>query len=78
MLPAYPFGTEKHLAVTKGTLTVEIDGASHTLDSGDTMFFQANVDHTSRNAIGSTCGYFWWCRGRGEGGAPQPASASAA
>ncbi|MEK6345929.1 MAG: XRE family transcriptional regulator [Burkholderia sp.] len=58
VLPAYPLGTEKHLAVTEGTLTVEIDGASHTLGSGDAMFFQANVDHTFRNATGAACGYF--------------------
>lgn len=50
MLPAYPLGTEKHLVVTEGKLTVETDG--------DAMFFQANVDHTFRNPTDAPCGYF--------------------
>ncbi|GAB7536593.1 helix-turn-helix domain-containing protein [Burkholderia sp. 22PA0099] len=58
VLPAYPLGTEKHVTVIEGTLVVEIDGIDHTLERGDAMFFQANVDHTFRNATDAPCGYF--------------------
>ncbi len=57
-LPAYPLGTEKHVAVTEGELVVVIDGAEHRLGTGDALFFQANVDHRFDNRTAAPCGYF--------------------
>lgn len=57
LLPAYPPGTEKQLVVLEGTLTVAIGGISETLNTGDSMFFQADADHGFANRTNAPCEY---------------------
>ncbi|MET8539237.1 XRE family transcriptional regulator [Kitasatospora sp. NPDC004799] len=57
LLPAYPPGTEKQLVVLEGTLTVAIGGISETLNTGDSLFFQADVDHGFANRTDTPCEY---------------------
>ncbi|GIG69893.1 helix-turn-helix domain-containing protein [Phytomonospora endophytica] len=57
LLPAYPPGTEKQLVVLKGTLTVAIGGISETLNSGDSLFFQADAEHGFANRTNAPCEY---------------------
>ncbi|WP_327092698.1 XRE family transcriptional regulator [Nonomuraea sp. NBC_01738] len=57
LLPAYPPGTEKQLVVLKGTLTVAIGGINETLNTGDSVFFQADADHGFANRTNAPCEY---------------------
>jgi transcriptional regulator with XRE-family HTH domain len=57
LLPAYPPGTEKQLVVLEGTLTVAIGGISETLNTGDSLFFQADADHGFANRANAPCEY---------------------
>lgn len=57
LLPAYPPGTEKQLVVLGGTLTVAIGGINETLDTGDSLFFQADADHGFANRTNAPCAY---------------------
>ncbi|NUR30109.1 MAG: helix-turn-helix transcriptional regulator [Catenulispora sp.] len=57
LLPAYPPGTEKQVVVLGGTLTVMIAGISETLEPGDSMFYQADVDHGFANHTDAPCEY---------------------
>ncbi|MEV0251491.1 XRE family transcriptional regulator [Nocardia sp. NPDC050712] len=57
LLPAYPPGTEKQLVVLDGTLTVAIGGISETLNTGDSVFFQADADHGFANRTNAPCEY---------------------
>lgn len=57
LLPAYPPGTEKQLVVLEGTLTVAIGGISETLNTGDSLFFQADADHGFANRTNARCEY---------------------
>ncbi|WP_255359491.1 XRE family transcriptional regulator [Nocardia sp. NRRL WC-3656] len=57
LLPAYPPGTEKQLVVLDGALTVLIGGISETLNTGDSLFFQADADHGFANRTNAPCEY---------------------
>ncbi|GLY87048.1 transcriptional regulator [Actinoallomurus iriomotensis] len=57
LLPAYPPGTEKQLVVLKGTLTVAIGGIAETLNTNDSLFFQADADHGFANRTDAPCEY---------------------
>ncbi|RFU43511.1 helix-turn-helix domain-containing protein [Actinomadura logoneensis] len=57
LLPAYPPGTEKQLVVLQGTLTVAIGGITETLETGDSMFLQADADHGFANRTNAPCEY---------------------
>ncbi len=57
-LPAYPSGTEKHVVVAEGQLTVAIQDGSQTLRTGDALFFEADVEHSFDNRTDDTCGYY--------------------
>ncbi|TMR02392.1 helix-turn-helix transcriptional regulator [Actinomadura soli] len=57
LLPAYPPDTEKQLVVLEGTLTVAIGGISETLNTGDSLFFQADADHGFANRTNAPCEY---------------------
>ncbi|MFI1916641.1 helix-turn-helix domain-containing protein [Nocardia sp. NPDC020380] len=57
LLPAYPPGTEKQLVVLAGTLTVAIGGIHETLNAGDSLFYQADVDHGFANRTDAPCEY---------------------
>ncbi|WP_186166008.1 helix-turn-helix domain-containing protein [Burkholderia gladioli] len=57
-LPAYPEGTEKQIVVTIGHLVVDFFDAREYLGPGDSLFFQANVDHAFVNQTDEPCGYY--------------------
>ncbi|YCK39787.1 helix-turn-helix domain-containing protein [Actinomadura sp. ATCC 39365] len=57
LLPAYPPGTEKQLLVLEGSLTVAIGGINETLETGDSLFFQADADHGFANRTNAPCEY---------------------
>ncbi|MFE5480068.1 helix-turn-helix domain-containing protein [Nocardia sp. NPDC056541] len=57
LLPAYPAGTEKQLVVLEGTLTVAIGGIIEILNTGDSLFFQADADHGFANRTDAPCEY---------------------
>ncbi|MBU3065904.1 XRE family transcriptional regulator [Nocardia sp. NEAU-G5] len=57
LLPAYPPGTEKQLVVLEGTLTVLLGGITETLETGDSLFFQADTDHGFANRTDIPCEY---------------------
>lgn len=57
LLPVYPPGTEKQLVVLDGTLTVAIGGISEVLNTGDSLFFQADADHGFANRTNAACQY---------------------
>lgn len=46
---AHPRGTTENLVVATGCVRVEVDGETHLLDSGDAIFFQADVSHAYAN-----------------------------
>jgi transcriptional regulator with XRE-family HTH domain len=57
-LPAYPLGTEKQVVVTIGNLLVEVKPKKEYLGPGDSLFFQADVEHGFANQTSEPCGYF--------------------
>jgi transcriptional regulator with XRE-family HTH domain len=46
---AHAPGTVENLIVTAGTLELEVDGACHSLATGDAIFFEADRPHVYRN-----------------------------
>ncbi|WP_281387590.1 XRE family transcriptional regulator [Nonomuraea rhodomycinica] len=57
LLPAYPPGTEKQVVVLEGALTVATGGINETLNTGDSLFFQADADHGFANRTNAPCEY---------------------
>jgi transcriptional regulator with XRE-family HTH domain len=57
-LPAYPRGTEKYVVVEKGELIVTLPEAKVNLLSGDTLFFEAEIEHTFENRSSLACCYY--------------------
>jgi len=49
----HPIGTTENLVVTSGTLELTVGKVRHHLDTGDAIFFEADVPHSYRNP-GST------------------------
>jgi transcriptional regulator with XRE-family HTH domain len=45
----HPAGTTENLVVTSGILELTVDKARHQLESGDAIFFEADVQHSYRN-----------------------------
>ena len=59
ILPAYPAGTEKHVIVAEGELVVAAGDVETRLEPGDTLFFEADVDHSFTNdSSARSCGYY--------------------
>lgn len=58
MLPAFPAGTEKQVVVTTGHLVAEFKDGKQSLGPGDSLFFQANVEHAMINETAEPCGYY--------------------
>lgn len=46
---AHPRGTTENLVVAQGRLRVDVEGTTHDLDSGDAIFFLADLPHTYTN-----------------------------
>lgn len=47
--PPHAPGTMENLVVASGTVEIGVDGATHVLDSGDAILFQADREHSYRN-----------------------------
>jgi transcriptional regulator with XRE-family HTH domain len=47
--PAHPPGTSENLVVCAGALVVEVGGKAHHIDDGDSIQFEADVEHVYRN-----------------------------
>jgi transcriptional regulator with XRE-family HTH domain len=56
--PSHRQGVEEHLYVTKGRLKVTLDGQEHVLETGDFLFYQADLSHTFENLSDRACEYF--------------------
>lgn len=46
---AHPPGTVEHLALSRGSALIEVDGAHYALNAGDVLTFEADVPHAYRN-----------------------------
>lgn len=57
-LPPYPSGTEKHIVVVNGTLVVAMKGGDISLEGGDSVFFEADVEHAFVNRTALPCEYY--------------------
>lgn len=57
-LPPYPAGVEKQIVVERGRLRVVVGGASYTLDAGDGLFFEADIEHEFANEGRGECRYY--------------------
>jgi quercetin dioxygenase-like cupin family protein len=47
--PSHPKGTEEYIVVLRGELRISINGASYPLGAGDSLFFEADKDHSLEN-----------------------------
>lgn len=56
--PSHRQGVEEHLYVAKGRLRVTLDGQDYVLETGDFLFYQADLCHTFENLSDSVCEYF--------------------
>ena len=57
-LPPYPAGTEKHVIMLEGQLTVTVGGSEVELREGDAMFFEPTVPFGFDNRSDEPCGYY--------------------
>ncbi|NPT55570.1 helix-turn-helix domain-containing protein [Paraburkholderia sp. 5N] len=58
MMPAYRTGTEKHVTVAEGELIVSLPDQEIRLSEGDTLFFEARVEHAFSNRSRKHCSYY--------------------
>lgn len=58
MMPAYRSGTEKHVTVAQGELVVSLPDQEIRLSEGDTLFFEARVEHGFSNRSRKACSYY--------------------
>lgn len=58
VLPALTSGAEKHVVVERGTLSVIVAGEPVELDEGDTLYFEADVEHAFENRTHVPCRYY--------------------
>ena len=49
VLPPYPAATEKLVVVTEGAVVASVQGAEFALSEGDTLYFEADVEHGFEN-----------------------------
>ena len=57
-LPPYPGGTSKHVVAVRGRLVVVVEGSETVLDEGDTLYFQADVEHSFENRLARAAEYY--------------------
>lgn len=58
VLPPYPSGTEKHVVVVGGVLVVAMKDFDTRLETGDSLFFEADVEHAFVNRDATPCEYY--------------------
>ncbi|RTE91332.1 XRE family transcriptional regulator [Bradyrhizobium sp. LVM 105] len=57
-LPPYPAGVTKHVVATRGRVTVGIDNVETVLEEGDTLYFEADVEHWFENRSARPAEYY--------------------
>ena len=57
-LPPYPPATEKFVVLTQGEVVVKVQEAEFPLQEGDTLYFEADVEHSFQNRSGEACLYY--------------------
>ena len=57
-LPPYPAGTEKHVIMLEGLVTMTIGGSEIELREGDALFFDPSVPFSFDNRSDEPCGYY--------------------
>lgn len=56
--PPHREGVEEHLVVEHGRLRAVLGGEEHVLESGDAVYFEADVPHRFDNVGEGECGYY--------------------
>ncbi len=57
-LPPYPSGTGKHVLAVRGRIVVGIQDAETVLEEGDSLYFEADVEHFFENRTGMMSEYY--------------------
>lgn len=57
-LPPYPSGTSKHVIATRGRVVVGTADAETVLEEGDSLYFEADVEHWFENRTGRASEYY--------------------
>lgn len=57
-LPPYPTGAGKHVLASRGKVVVGFERQEITLDEGDSLYFEANVEHWFENRTGKPSEYY--------------------
>ena len=57
-LPPYPSGTGKHVLAARGQVIVGIGDTETVLDEGDSLYFDADVEHWFENRSGRPSDYY--------------------
>lgn len=56
--PPHRKGVEEHVVVERGRLRAVLGGEEHVLETGDAVYFEADVPHRFDNAGEGECGYY--------------------
>jgi len=56
--PPHPTGVSKHVLVSKGRVTVGVDNVETVLEEGDSLYFEADVDHWFENRTSRAAEYY--------------------
>ncbi len=56
-LPPYPSGTGKHVLATRGRVVVGTAAVETLLEEGDSLYFEADIEHWFENRTGRACEY---------------------
>jgi transcriptional regulator with XRE-family HTH domain len=57
-LPPYPAGVTKHVLATKGRVIVVTENVETVLEEGDTLYFEADVEHWFENRTAKPAEYY--------------------
>lgn len=57
-IKGHPYGVNEHVVIVKGQIAATIGNVEHVLDCGDSMCFQAHVDHLFRNVGGEEAKFY--------------------
>lgn len=57
-LPPYPSGATKHVLAYRGRVLVGVDNVETVLEEGDSLFFEADVEHWFENRSGRPAEYY--------------------
>jgi transcriptional regulator with XRE-family HTH domain len=58
VFPPHAPGSREYLAVERGTLTLTLDGAVHTLRAGDSIYYAGDCHHAFANPGARPCVYY--------------------